>query len=1093
MFTALFAMKANTSYAQHAKITMNLENVSVVRLLDEIESRTDFRFVYQTREVDLNRIVSIKGDKEKVASILDRLFQNTDTTFKIIDKQIFLTKALDSKLNKSEYLFNGGNEVNLQFSVSGTVIDAQGVALSGANIVEKGTTNGVTADFDGNYSLNVTDADAILVVSYIGFATKEVPVNGSVTINITLAESASGLDEVVVVGYGTQKRSDISGAVSEIDQEDIAKSPVPNLSNALLGRAAGLISTQRSGEPGNDGSDIYIRGVGTTGNSSPIYVIDGIVRSSSDFSQLNSSEIQSFSILKDAASAAVFGVRGGNGVIVVTTKRGSEGKMEINFSTSLGVQETTRTPEFLNSYDYANLYNQALANEGKDPLYSDADLQKYFDNTNLDTHPDSDWLSVLNNTALMRNNDLSAYGGSDKVRYATSLSFLDQNGVVPSNNFKRYNFRSNVDADVTNTTKLSFDLSGRSENTNNIASNELFRWIMGTPPNRYPIRWSNGEYSSGPSYLAVPENGYRRRKIQVFRGRIELDQQLSFVDGLSFKAIAAYDKTFTDNKNWNFATEPFYTRLPDGTFLEGAPAATSLDENHFDDQSITLETHLNYEKTIGKSNLSGLLLYTQTVQKWNFLGSFRDGYTLGIDELNYGATGNRDNEGYSGSRARQGVVGRLNWSYNDKYTLEGSFRADGSEQFAKDKRWGVFPSIAASYVISKEPFFKDVSAIDFLKIRSSYGLLGNDRIGGQRFLYLQSFNIDGTAVFGDGNVQQAIVEGNIANPNVTWETVRKFNIGLDAILWGGKLSANIDYFSDKRDDILAYRDASVPDLLGVGLPIENLAKVNNGGVEVVLGHKNSLTDKVGYSMSANFTYVKNKVIFIDEPASTNENLRRTGLPLGTQFGFQSIGLFQTQEEVDNAAVQIGPTGPGDIRYADINEDNKIDDLDRVPIGMANIPEIIFGYTGNLYVHNFELSFLFQGATNVNQWYRGEGAWPFFVGAGALESNLDSWTPTNTGASEPRVLISPNNMNYIDQSSFWLKDASYVRLKNIELAYNVPVDALKQNFVKGLRIYMNAYNAYTWSKIKNFDPENADTRGWTYPQMRIWNVGVNFKF
>ncbi|WP_028376190.1 SusC/RagA family TonB-linked outer membrane protein [Leeuwenhoekiella sp. MAR_2009_132] len=974
--------------------------------------------------------------------------------------------------------------------VTGTVVSTDdGMPIPGVNIVLKGKSTGAVTDFDGNYTITVTSPDDILVFTFLGFEPKEVKVNGQRVIDVSLAQNLDQLSEVVVIGYGKQERSAISGAVSEISAKEISESPAPNLSNALVGQSAGIIATQRSGEPGNDGSNIFIRGIGTTGDASPIYVIDGIVRSSRDFSQLNSNEIESFSVLKDAASAAVFGVRGGNGVILVTTKRGASGKMQISFSSSIGVQERTNEPEFLNSYDFATLYNEALVNQGDEPFYTQEDLDKYLNNSSPDTHPNSDWLSVLDDTALLRKYGISANGGSENVQYAVSFGYLDQDGIVPSNNFKRYNFRSNIDAQVTNTTKLSFDLSGRDENANNVASPELFRWIMGTPPNEVPIQWSDGSYSGGPAYLALPENGYRNKREQAFRGRIQLEQELP-VEGLTIKGIASYDKTFTDQKNFVYPQTPYFDRLSDGTFVK-QPAITELYQDNNDFQSITLQAHLNYEKSFDNSDFSALILYTQTQEKWRFLSGYRDQYTLNIDELDFGGVANRNNRGYSGTRARQGVVGRLNWTLANKYILEGSFRADGSEQFAADKRWGFFPSGSVGYIISREPFLQNSEVIDFLKVRSSYGVLGNDRLNNARFLYLQSFNQSGNAVFGDGDVQPSIIEGILANPNVTWETVKKFNIGFDATLWNKNLSITFDYFNDKRSDILGTRNLSVPDLLGVGLPVENLSKVDNRGVELTLGHSRTVNDDFSYSIGGNFTYVKNKIVFIDEAESVNENIRRTGLPIGAQFGYKALGLFQTQEEVDNAATQVGNTAPGDIRYEDINGDGTIDDLDRVYIGSSNTPEIIFGFNSNFQYKNFELSFLLQGATNVNQYYSGEAAWPFFVGAGALKSNLDRWTPTNTDASEPRVLINADN-NHAG-SSFWLRDASYLRLKNIEIAYNVPKDLFGKNLFQGIRIYVNANNVFTWTGIDNYDPENGDSRAWGYPQMRIYNAGINFNF
>jgi len=997
-----------------------------------------------------------------------------------------------SLLSEGIFGYTNFSPVTNQQEVSGTVVsDKNDMPLAGVNVMVKGRQEGTITDFDGNYELSLSDPDVTLVFSSIGFKTKEVPVNGNSVLNVRLEEDLGQLDEVVVIGYGEQTRSNISGAVSEIKPEELDQNPAPNLSNALVGQTAGIIATQRSGSPGNDASDIFIRGIGTTGNASPIYVIDGIVRSARDFAQLNANEIESFSVLKDAASAAVFGVRGGNGVVLVTTKRGTEGKMQINFSSSLGVQERTRDPDLLGSYEYAQLYNEALTNQGDEPMFSQDDLDKYLNQTSPDTHPDVNWLSVLKNTALLRKYGFSANGGSEKVRYATSLSFLDQDGIVPSNNFKRYNFRSNIDADVTNTTQLSFDLSGRDERTNNVAAPELFRWLVSTAPNRYPIKWSNGTYSGGPAYLALPENGYRNRAIMALKGRLQLLQQLP-VDGLSIKAIASYDKTFTNQKNYLFPQTRSFGRMSDGTFVQQPLGTTDLYQDHNDFQSITLETHINYDQEFGKSDVSALVLYTQTEEKWQFMSAYRDQFTLAIDELDFGGVANRTNRGYSGRGARRGVVGRLNWTYNDRYIVEGSFRADASEQFAPGQRWGYFPSASLGYLVSRESFLANSNTIDFLKFRGSYGILGNDRIGGSRFLYLQAFNQSGSAVFGDGEVQPAIVEGNLANPDVTWETVKKLNVGFDATLWNRNLSVTFDYFYDKRSDILGRRNLSVPSLLGVGLPVENLSKVNNKGFEVVLGHENAIGEDFRYSLNGNFTYAKNEIVFIDEPETANPNIRMTGRPIGAQFGYRDLGLFQTQEEVDNAATQVGDIAPGDIRYEDINGDGVIDDLDRTYIGSANTPEMIFGLNGSMSYKNFDLAFLFQGATSVYQYYAGEAAWPFFLGtSAAYVKNLDRWTPDNRDASEPRVLIEAANNQA--GSSFWLRDASYIRLKNVELAYNIPVKTFKDDFIQGARIYVNGNNVHTWSKIANFDPENGDARGWNYPQMRIWNVGINLNF
>nr|WP_314898454.1 TonB-dependent receptor [uncultured Flavobacterium sp.] len=1078
-------------------ITFSGKNVPFKKVISVIKNQTNYVFFYDMAILKNVKPISINVVDAPIEKVLNQAFAETPITWIIEGKTI-------SFIPKTEKVKESTNFSVQQNIVKGRITDEQGLSLPGATVLVKNSNKSTTTDFDGNYTIDASETD-ILVFSFIGFTTKEVAVSGQKTINVVLGEDIAKLDEVVVVGYGSQKRSDISGSVSQISEEKIAKNPTANISNALVGQTTGIIARQTTGEPGRDDSDIFIRGIGTMGNATPIYVIDGIVSSARDFSQLNSSEIASLSILKDAASAAVFGVRGGNGVILITTKRGKEGKMQISFSSNYGIQERTRDPEFLGSYEYAKLYNEARVNNGDPVIYTDDDLQKFQDGSDPDGHPSVNWMSVLNKTSAIRTNSLSANGGSDKIRYATTVSLLDQGGLLDTDNFRRVNFRSNIDADVTNTTKLSFDVSGRDEKINSVAGTEVFRWLVSAKPDLAPIKYSNGGYSGGPAYLTLPENGYRARKNQVFRGRLQIEQQLP-VEGLSAKGVISYDKTFTDNKDWSFIKTPFYTlNKSNGTFEEslfGADGPSSLYQDHNDYQSVTYEAHLNYKKEIGKNSFTGLVLYTQTEEKWDFLSAKRQGFKLAIDEMGFGDASTRENNGYSGSSGRQGIVSRLNWTYNEKYILEGSFRADASEQFAPGNRWGFFPSGSFAYIISKEDFLQNATYLNFLKLRGSYGVLGNDRLRinnqDQRFLYLQSFNASGNAVFGDADVQQAIVEGRLASPEVTWETVKKLNLGFDARFWDNKLSVIFDYFSDKRSDILWQRNLSVPSLFGASLPIENLAKVDNKGFEIELGYKNHINQDLSYSINGNFTYTKNKIIYQDEAASDNPNIQRTGHPIGSQVGLIASGLFQSQEEIDNAPPQYNDVlSPGDIRYADINgpdgvPDGVVDRYDETIIGGSFAPEIIYGFNGSLKYKNLDFSFLFQGAGRIKQSYGGEGILPFFLGTGpAYEQNLDRWTPDNPNASEPRVLI--NGSQNRRGSTFWLKDASYLRLKNIEIAYNVPVESLKQNLIKSLRIYVNANNVFTLTKIENFDPENSQGRGWGYPQLRIWNVGLNVNF
>jgi TonB-linked SusC/RagA family outer membrane protein len=901
----------------------------------------------------------------------------------------------------------------------------------------------------------------------------------------------------------------------------MSRNPSPNLSNSLVGQAPGIIAVQRSGEPGRDQSDIFIRGVGTTGNSSPLYVIDGIVSSQSDFAQINSNEIASVSVLKDAASAAVFGVRGGNGIILVTTKRGVSGRTQFSYNVNYGIQQRTRIPSYVGSYDFATLFNEARINDGGEALFTPDDLQKFKDGSDPDGHPNTDWFStVLKKTAPMKQHTLSANGGTEKARYALSLSYLDQDGVYTGNGFKRYNFRSNLDADATNTTRISFDLAGRSENifAPSISSGDLFNALGRVRPIDAAV-FTNGKYAAtiqgNPLAYIQPSEGYNRNNTWGMRARAQILQTIPFVKGLSIKGIAAFNKSFGEEKAWSSPSIGLYSYNPaDKTYTETTPPnPPSLRQNNRTNQDLTVEAHLNYERLFGDHRVSGLVLYTETEERFSGLGARREQYTIRLDEINIGPVNPfTGNSGFSGSSGRRGYVGRFNYTYMDKYILETSFRRDASEQFEKSRRWGFFPSVSAGWVLTNEAFFPKTRAVNFLKLRGSWGILGNDRFNSNRFLYITAYqpavppnsgdpnSAGNPAIFGDNVAQQTIFEGRLGNPNVTWETVKKLDIGIDATLYNGLFNITADYFLDKRDDILANRSASVPGLAGFELPIENLAKVTNKGIDLAISHRNTISRSFTYNLTANFTYARNKITYIDEPAGVNPNIARTGRSLNSQFGYKAIGLFQDTTEIANAPTQTslgGAPKPGDLRYADISgpdgkPDGVIDANDLTYIGRSNIPEIIYGLAGGVGFKGIELSFLFQGSAHASQYLSNETAFPFFNGGKALKENFDRWTPATPNGRQPRVTLNTGSPNY-QTSSFWLEDASYLRLRSVELAYTIPKSLSNIIRLQGLRVYANANNVFTLANIENFDPENSQSRGWAYPQLRVFNFGATIQF
>lgn len=974
--------------------------------------------------------------------------------------------------------------------------------LPGVSIIVKGTTQGTTTDKEGRYSLGVAGANPTLVFSYIGYVREEVSVNGQKTIDLSLKADTKALTEVVVVGYGEKQKANLTGSVATVKTREIVQAPVADISNALVGRVPGLVAVQATGEPGSDGSNLLIRGVSTFGSSSsPLVVIDGIPRPDYGFSQIDPNEIESISILKDAASAAVFGVRGANGVILVTTKRGKAGKTTLTFSARTDWQMPTRLPKYLDSYNMAVLLNEGYRNEGKPELYSPDALEAFRNGSNPNVYPNTDWAKVaLRPSAPQQQYNLSANGGTDRIRYFVSVGHLNQQGLLEKNQYKRYNLRSNIDANVTNTTRLTLDLSGRIENREYPYkdANQTFWFLNRNRPTAVGY-YSNGLPGNyiGENPAEAPKHGYKRDIGYVFQSLATLVQQIPAVPGLSLKGVVAYDQQFRTYSAWN---EPFSLYNYDGgtntyTALPTGPA--SLYQSFDQVSNLTTEAHLNYAHTFGKHDLTGLFLFTQTDTRYHNIGAGRSNYTqTTLDQLFAGNDAFQTNTGSADQRARRGYVGRLSYAYNSRYLLEANFRYDGSENFPPATRWGFFPSFSVGWRISEEPFFqRALSTVDFLKIRASWGQLGNDAIG--RFKFLSTYYYDQGYVFGqDPQLVKGLRQGELPNQNITWEKATSSNIGLEGSFWKGLLGFELDLFYKRTSNILTQRNLAVPATLGATLPFENAGILDNKGVELMLTHQKRI-GALNYNLRGNLTFVENKVVFKDEPADKNPNIRETGRSLNQFFGYRALGLFQSQEEINNAPKQPNSVVPGDIRYEDINKDGKIDFNDVVQIGRSTIPQLIFGFSAGAQYKGLDLSIFFQGAGRVNTYVDYEAAWAFYNSGKALVSHLNRWTPTNPGATYPRMTTQPT-ANNTETSSYWLKDGSYLRLKNIELGYTLPTALSNKASISTLRVFVSGQNILTFDKIKVLDPEGPgnsanSTRGGFYPQQKVYALGINVGF
>ncbi|WP_137402996.1 SusC/RagA family TonB-linked outer membrane protein [Echinicola rosea] len=1006
-------------------------------------------------------------------------------------------------------LFHGAAAYGQQTTVSGTVTSGEdGTTLPGVNILLKGTGKGTISDIDGKYSITVPSTGT-LVFTFIGYKSREMAIGNRTVLDVEMNPDLQALDEVVVVGFGEQKKATMTGAVASIGDKELVQSPVANISNSLVGRLPGLIAVQSSGEPGYDQSSLKIRGIATlnTGaESDPLILVDGVQRS--NLNQIDPHEIETLSILKDASATAVFGVRGANGVILITTKTGSKGKPEINYTANFGLQSPNSLPDLLDSYQYAMLRNEASVNSGQEPYFSESSLELYRNGGDPYFHPNVDWFDlVLKDYSAQQQHNFNISGGTDNTRYFVSLGYFDQNGAYDVQDvqtaysanpkFKRYNFRSNFDIDFNKDFSASVKLSGQFTDSNypGYGAGEIFFRILNSNPMMNPgviegklISGVEGLPSSSGSPLdAIVNNGYQRNFGSTMNTNVSLKHKLGFItEGLSVRGMVAYDNYYQHNVSrskesmkYRIVKDPEDPTQP--VFLpQGMDAPFSFGESYGRNRKTYFEGAVDYTRSFGQHNITGMALYMQ------------ERYTAPGQEYNV-------------PRGYQGLVGRVTYNYKEKYLSEFNMGYNGSENFPEGKRFGFFPSFSLGWVLTEESFIPTGDFLSYIKIRGSYGEVGNDKIGGARFLYLPSvfYPNSGGYHFGQyGNNYQwysGSQEGRVGNPDVTWERAKKFNLGIETGFFEDKLRINADIFAEKRDNILWYL-GTVPDLVQADLPPVNIGKVENKGFELEV----NFNDQIGefkYWVKSNYSLAKNKILYMDEPNRAHEWLQRTGHPVGQYWGLQSDGFYNTEEELASAPTSAftAELQVGDIRYIDQNDDGTIDQYDEVPIGNSNFPQVIYGLSFGGQYKGFDFSVLFQGADRVSTYIDQMGAWAFDTDwRNATSRHLERWTQEryeqNLPITYPRVELSPTSgkHNY-RPSDFWLEDASYIRLKNAEIAYNFQSRFLNRLGVTNLRVFANGNNLLTWSDMVNFDPEAPAGRGGFYPQMRVYNLGLNVRF
>ena len=996
-----------------------------------------------------------------------------------------------------------------QINVTGKLTDSETKEpMPGVNVQVKGTTIGAISDINGNYAVTVPGRDAILVFSFIGYLPAEVPVAGRAVVDLAMVSDVQALEEVVVVGYGVQKKTSMTASVATMDGKGIASIPVSNIGNTLGGRISGLITKQASGDPGRDESNIYIRGRSSTGSSQPLTIVDGVPR---DFKQLDPNTIESFSVLKDAAAVAAYGVAGANGVILVTTKKGITGAPQLTYNASFGVQNPTVLPNTVNGYQYASLQNAAADAAGRVRPYSDETLQHFLAGDDPDRYPDPNYRDMINRNNPITKHNIEIRGGTETVRYYGSLGYQYQEGMWKDNDTRanRFNFSLNLDADVTKTTKINFNFNGRKQDRAYPYTEYSRFWeilLYTHTEHEGPMWFSNGMPGAAFTTLLGAE-GYDKTDAMNLYSQISIDQEIPFIKGLKARALVSYDPSYSINKIWNTPRSKAAIDVSQTPYVitqPPPPQKNSLTMDLNKGHQMTYQAGLTYDKAIGKSNFSFLTLMEAKTNTSLSMGIDKRNYDLSIDEIDMGSANLADQttRGSSGERKQIGFLYRLIYDYDGKYLFETSARYDGNFYFAPGKRFGFFPAVSAGWRISEESFMQSLSWLNNLKIRASYGEVG--ALAGSAFQYLSTYAVYSPATTLGGLAVQGINERSESNPEITWERARKSDLGFDIGLFKGLVNLEVDYFYEKRSNMLVSPDVVVPSEYGIGLSQVNAAIMSNQGVDMMLQVNKSMSSDLDISFNANFTFARNKLIQIFETSSTfnNPNRKRTGRSYNTQFGLKAIGYFGESDFNDDGSLKEGiPTQPweklqpGDIRYADMNGDGKIDESnDQTEIGKPeSVPEIIYGFGPDVRYKDFTLSLLFQGVSNTDMYLTGDEIWPFYNGMTAYVQNFDYWSPDNRNARFPRI-TSTRTTNNSQTSSWWIESGAYLRLKTIMLAYDLPSRVATRLKMHSARITLSGENLFTITKLENWDPETGSNRGENvYPMQKVIAVGLNIGF
>jgi len=1096
---------STVTYSQQKLLTLKMQGAKVIDVLNKIESESEFFFLFNQKLLDTERQVNITVKDENIGNILTKIFDQTNVTYLIKDRQIILTTATSIV----------GSDQGQQQSVRGKVTDQSGASLPGVSVVVKGTTIGVTTDNDGNFSMRLPAEAKILVFSFVGMKMQEIPIGSKTEYNIVLIDETIGLEEVVAVGYGFQKKVNLTGSISTVKfDSELSNRPITNGTQALGGKVTGVWVSQNSGKPGSDGAQLRVRGWGTMNNSNPLVIIDGVEGS---FDQLNPNDIESMSVLKDAASAAIYGSKAANGVILITTKQGKNNeKMEINLSSYFGVQTLGRRYDVIdNSAEHMKLSNLALANVGSSPVFPDYLISAFENGNDPYMYPNTNWFKELFKPATIQEHNLSIRGGSEQTSSFLSFNYLDQDGMVPNTNSKRYGIRANLESKINDWLKVSgrinYSRKASTEPYSDVTYGSLgrvFEMLSGAAPYIAPFT-KDGRFGS---VQAIDNKGallYDNRNplIDAANGKtltetnfisVNTSAEIKFTKNLLLKT------TFASTGNWNLVDK--YNQSVFGYTDTGVETITKnfnregLEMNRSNISTINnnLFTTINYNKTFAEvhdfSAIAGLQMESTKIK--DVYARRTSPPKEGLTQVDAGTSGIQGNGNMIGLKMFS-YFGRVNYSFSDKYLFEANLRADASSRFQKGSRWGIFPGFSAGWRMSDEKFIKDLNWFSNLKLRGSWGQLGNQNISGY-WPYLTVIDQNNALSYSSGGtfVPGAAVT-SLIDQNITWETTSTLDFGIDIGFLNNRINIVADYFRKNTTDIIV--QLPIPAILGeIQAPYENVGEMLNNGFEFDFNYDNQAKsrDKLGYNIGFNFTYINNEVTKFRGGNSPDQlYLIREGYSYKSLYGYKVVGIYQTdQEAAEHMIANSYKPKAGNLKFEDVNKDGKLGFEDKQGLGNT-IPKFTFGLTPSVKYKGFDLSFLFQGIAGVNAYTQNNFTHTTWENRTISTRWRNAWTPQNTNTNIPSIRYDNTWDN--SESSFWVHNLSFIKLKNIQFGYTCPGNIASGLGLQKIYIYANAQNVFSIANkdYEGYDPERNtfDSGNNLYPVPRILSIGVNLNF